>query len=761
MRFSRLLKKNFIRVFEPFLSAPILYVSYKRWLKKKKYDPLILFGSVAYLENWLNIFVSFVSQSDTRKIIKTIKSFSSNRTPGSFLHIGVSCSLNTKCLSRVLDYISTNKVSHVNIIKLSKLTKAEILQELLSQSASDYFFVLDVGDQLSDFSIVKIYQMLIKNKFNPDVVYTDEDKISRLGKRFSPYFKPEWSPELLLSFNYFGRCTIIKTKFAKKTGGFNVEMRGAAEWDLNLRMAEKTNNVFRLPEVLCHKHALCKKEKYVLIYQEAEKNNEALRESWKRRGFNADVIALKDGVHHSIVDVKDQPFISIVIPTKDKPDLIKNCVNGILNKTDYQRKEIIIVDTGSSDSETIAFYDSLQSIAFVKIVYFKHKFNYSAVCNYGASFASGDFFLFLNNDIEIENQRWLLELVLYGMQPGVGVVGTKLLYPNGDLQHGGVILVKGMSHFFPKKRFSRWSVFGSPEHVRNYSAVTGAVHLINRKVFNRVNGYDERFEIAYSDITFCLSVLLAGYRIVYNPFAWLYHHEGATRGKTHPHKDTLKSAEELYNLGFFEDRFFHPELIRVRFFLRFRFNRCDLASEQKLYVSNILNELNSDYRNVFNLHCDGFLAEKTGLKREELLWKPQLASDISDVWGAARYCIDLLRSRNDFREKFPLALSLGEGSPFLSWIVSYGSSEFDIPAEKIKYFFSVFAKEIHSQAKILVNRIEHDMGDLSSGNHDLLVWLLTEGVRKCFLRKEEIWWLYLAMNEEENAISSMSLGLQK
>ena len=228
--------------------------------------------------------------------------------------------------------------------------------------------------------------------------------------------------------------------------------------------------------------------------------------------------------------LKHLPRVSVIIPTVNSPDLIRRCIDDLLGKTDYPNLEIILVDNASTDPRTLSLYEQWKASRVVSIISFDRPFNYWVACNLGAAAAGGDFLLFLNNELEVLNPDWLRELVRWGNRPGIGVVGTKLIYPNGVIQHAGVGLQNlGTLLFFLNSDDIQIppseALFGTPNHYRNISALIGECQLVKRGLFEEIRGYDERPLSACSDVILCLRASQLGYRNLYTPYATLTHRE--------------------------------------------------------------------------------------------------------------------------------------------------------------------------------------------------------------------------------------------
>jgi GT2 family glycosyltransferase len=258
--------------------------------------------------------------------------------------------------------------------------------------------------------------------------------------------------------------------------------------------------------------------------------------------------------------------VSIIIPTKNKVEYLTRCVNSILQRTHYDHYEIVLVDSGSHEADTLAYYRILEGEPRVRMVDFKGEFNYSAANNLGAQLSDGDILLFLNNDIEILESDWLEELVRWAERPQIGVVGAKLLYPDDTIQHAGVII--GMqghaSHIFWGAHEGQGTIFGSVDWYRNYMAVTGACLMTRRSLFQEIGGFNEDYELAFSDTEFCVRVVEKGYRVLYTPHTRLRHYEGRSRGDYIPKKDIITGYNQMRDLVMGGDPYFNPNLSYAR-----------------------------------------------------------------------------------------------------------------------------------------------------------------------------------------------------
>jgi len=418
----------------------------------------------------------------------------------------------------------------------------------------DYLALLDNDDLLPEQALFWIADAIVTN---PDagLLYSDEDKIDAAGQRYDPYFKPDWNPDLFLSHNMICHLGVYRTELVRKLGGFREGYEGAQDYDLALRCTAQltAQQIVHIPRVLYHwrshpgSTAQAGSEKnYALTAGER-----ALNDHFKRIKVSAKAKLLNFGMYKAHYSIPiDAPMVSLVIPTRNGLDLLKQCVDSILTKTTYKNYEILIVDNNSDCPKALAYFVSIVKNKRIRVLRDNRPFNYSALNNAAIKQAKGKYVALINNDIEVISPEWLREMLSLAIQPGVGAVGARLLYPNDTLQHGGVVTglggVAGHSHKHLHK--SAPGYFYRSQLIQTYSAVTAACLVIKKSIFHEVCGLDEEnLAIAFNDVDFCLRVREAGYRNVWTPYAELYHHESATRGfEDTPEKQARFSKEVLY-----------------------------------------------------------------------------------------------------------------------------------------------------------------------------------------------------------------------
>ncbi|MDC1427931.1 glycosyltransferase [Rhodospirillaceae bacterium] len=399
----------------------------------------------------------------------------------------------------------------------------------------DFVVFLDHDDELHPHALAAIASKITTNP-NLDFIYSDEDKIDAWGNRCSPNFKPDWNPDLLLSQNYICHLAVCRLSLLKEIGGFREGYEGAQDYDLFLRITEKTKAIAHIPHILYHwrmingSTALDSSQKDYAH----KKAILALEDAISRRELNAAVEKSGLEVYHRIKYniAGSEPLVSIIIPTRDHVELVKACIEGIKVKTHYLNWEILIIDNDSIKLETKSYFSKIAEDN-IRVLNFPGKFNYSAINNFGAKNAKGEILLLLNNDIEVIEEDWLRELVSHCVRPEIGAVGSRLYYSDDHVQHDGIVIGIGGVAGYANPRMDRVGVgeFGGSRLLRNYSAVTAAALAVRKEVFEEVGGLDEEnLAVAFNDVDFCLRLQQAGYRNLYTPYAELYHHESISRG---------------------------------------------------------------------------------------------------------------------------------------------------------------------------------------------------------------------------------------
>lgn len=439
----------------------------------------------------------------------------------------------------------------------------------LEVAKGEYVAFMDHDDVLSSYALAEVV-IAINNNPKLDLIYSDEDKLSDDGKtRSIPFFKPDWSPELLLGVNYITHFVVARKSLVDKINGLREGFDGAQDYDFLLRLTEKTDKIKHIPKILYHwRLAEGSTAKNV-----GEKNyadtagQRALADAAKRRGIKAKVVEIPERPTNYRLKFElpqKQPKVSIIIPFKDKADLLKQCAGSILAKTTYKNYELILVSNNSTEKATYDYLEELKKDKHCKVFRWDHPFNYSKVNNFARTKATGDYLVLLNNDTEVITPEWLDELIGVVCQPGIGAVGPLLYYPNKTIQHAGVVLgMTGMAgHVFRHRLPTDWTDFGLPCWPRNYLAVTAACLAIQAKKYDEVGGLDETFTVAGNDVALGIKLHETGYRNVYWPFAELIHYENVTVGSYQnvPQLDYDHSLEYYRPYLDNGDPYFNPNL---------------------------------------------------------------------------------------------------------------------------------------------------------------------------------------------------------
>ena len=395
--------------------------------------------------------------------------------------------------------------------------------DALALATGTFVALLDHDDVLSPDALFE-NAMLVNRQPDVDVIYSDEDKIDAVGRRSAPYFKPDWAPDSLLSRNYVSHLGVYRRSLIQEVGGFRRGFEGSQDYDLLLRVTERTDRIAHIPRVLYHWRlhsgstaAVRDQKGYALNAARL-----ALEEAIERRGEPGRVVhdADRSGLYTVRYDIRRPGKVSIIVPTRDHGTDVDLCLSSLFGRSTYQDIEVILIDNGSREPESLRIFEQWQ----------KREAGRVKVVPYDVS--TGTYLLFMNNDTEITTPDWIEAMVEQAQRPSIGAVGAKLLYPDNTVQHAGVIVglggVAGHSHkHFPAQATG---YFYTLESVNNFSAVTAACAMIRRDVFDEVGGFDESIAIAFNDVDLCLRILAAGYRNIYLPHVVLYHHESKSRG---------------------------------------------------------------------------------------------------------------------------------------------------------------------------------------------------------------------------------------
>jgi GT2 family glycosyltransferase len=407
----------------------------------------------------------------------------------------------------------------------------------LALASGEFTALLDHDDRLHPLALHYLAEAIVKDPAI-EMLYTDEDKLDAGGVRCVPHFKCDFNYDLLLAQNMVSHLGCYKTATLRQMGGFRIGFEGAQDWDVALRFHESvgTAKIRHIPRVLYHwresrgSTAISSDQKPYA----AQAGRRVVADHLQRTVPGASVEPAPDRpdwnrIRYALPD--RLPMVSIVIPTRDRVDLLKTCLDSIFSRTSYANYEVLVVDNGSVEPESTVYLESLQN-SRVTLLHDDAPFNYSRLNNRTVESAHGDLICLMNNDIEVINHDWLDEMVSIALRPSVGVVGARLWYPDFRLQHAGVILgiggIAGHAHRLLPRGDPGY--FGRAVLQQQLSAVTGACMLVTRPVWDALGGLDESLEVAFNDIDFCLRASASGYKVIWTPFAELIHHESVTRG---------------------------------------------------------------------------------------------------------------------------------------------------------------------------------------------------------------------------------------
>ncbi len=437
---------------------------------------------------------------------------------------------NSPDTKKILDSYSKND-SRINVEYLTENKGiAGNSNAAIAMATGDYVGLLDHDDTLMPNCLFECVKSIHEHEYKVDFLYTDEySTFANNGKIRTVHCKPDFSPDTLISCNYICHFLLVKTKLLQSIGGFRTGFDGSQDHDLVLRLSTVAKNIVHIPKVLYNWKTVNSSLSNQNIDKCIASSIKAIEDHLKDLHLTGNVIAPigKFSRYKVNYDILQKSLVSIIIPNKDHIQDLKKCVNSILKQSTYQNFEIIIVENNSTEKKIFTYYEELKNNSQIRIVTHKQKgFNFSAICNDGASMAKGEYLLFLNNDTEVITPNWIEELLMYAQREDVGVVGCKLFYPDNTIQHAGVVIGAGgvagvvIPHIDYRNDF-----------VCNYSAVTGACVIVKKTLFETVGGFDETlFKVAYNDIDLCLKIRALGKLVVYTPFAQLYHYESKSRG---------------------------------------------------------------------------------------------------------------------------------------------------------------------------------------------------------------------------------------
>jgi len=581
--FSRKGIKRIWRIFYKIFRVVLRYCSgkkglsplYSKWLKKYNTQKPDLSVLKAEIESWaitpLISVIMPVYNPDKEHLIKAVNSVLEQVYTNWELCISDDGSNEETIL--ILQEISANN-SKIKVHYRTENGNISLnMNNAVEMSSGYYLSFLDQDDMLANDALYFVAKKCIET--NADIIYSDEDKINDKGDRFDPYFKPQWSPHTLLSRNYVNHLFTIKRSLFDQVGGFRVGFEGAQDHDLLLRATNKTTKIEHIPEVLYHWRVHNNSTSYnPESKQWAFKAGViAVKEHISELGYEAEVNYYKPASGNYIVDIKvaDTPKVSIIIPTKDKPEVLEKCLRSIFEKTEYTNFEVLVIDNNSNQAETFNLFKEYEQRfgSIFRVEKYADKFNYSAIQNFGALQSNGEYLLLLNNDTEVINANWIEKMISYAQLNNAGAVGVKLYYPNSCIQHVGVVLgINGIvGHAFVGSDGNHPGYYHNNNLVTNYSAVTAACLMVSKNKFDEVGGFDEKLAIEYNDVDFCLKLYSKGYYNIYLPQVELIHYESISRGHPAMSKESFRQSQQegsyfksKWNSLIERDPFYNPNL---------------------------------------------------------------------------------------------------------------------------------------------------------------------------------------------------------
>ncbi len=451
----------------------------------------------------------------------------------------------------------------------------------LAMATGDYIALFDHDDVLHP-SVLYEYMKVICER-NADYIYCDEATFK--GKKtiddmITLHFKPDYAPDNLRANNYICHFSAFDRQLLTGMEMFRIEFNGSQDHDMILRLTSRAKNVVHVPKLLyywrSHKDSVASDINAKSYTIEAGKG--AVAAHLKEMGFkNFEITSTKAfaTIFRIKYEIRNNPCVSIVIPNKDHLEDLQRCITSVIEKSSYDNYEIIVVENNSTTEEIFQYYKKIQENPKIRVIAYKGGFNYSRVCNWGASYAKGEYILLLNNDTQVITLDWIEEMLMYAQRDDVGAVGAKLYYADKTIQHAGVVLglgahrTAGHSHYRVSQ--NNLGYMGRLCYAQNVMAVTGACLMMKKSLYDKLGGLDESFEISLNDVDLCIRAWKAGYVNVFTPFAELYHFESVSRG-TDDHgenakrydkeseafrtkwKDLLEQGDPYYNPNFSLDR---------------------------------------------------------------------------------------------------------------------------------------------------------------------------------------------------------------
>ena len=476
---------------------------------------------------------------------------------------------------KTLDYLKNIKHKKIKIKFLeNNLNISGASNEALKLVSGEYVALMDNDDEITPNALYEVVKVI--NETGSEFVYSDEDKLEVNGIFSDPHFKPDFAPDMFLSQNYMSHFGVIKKELIDKVDGFTIGLEGAQDYDLYLKVLEHTDKIYHIQKVLYHWRKIpgSTASEFGEKSYAQEAGRKALENAMNRRKIDAIVInGLTAGTYKVEYKIIGTPLVSIIIPFKDRPDLLTMCIESILNKSTYKNFEIIGISNNSEENKTFKEMKRLESLDDrIKFHEYNVPFNYSDINNHAVEkYADGEHLLFLNNDIEVITPKWIEELLMHSQREVVGAVGAKLYFPDNTIQHAGLAIAPYTMHsviiMYSRHSRDEYGYVSRAKCINNYSAVTAACMMIKKNIFIQFNGFDsEKLKIAYNDVDLCLTMIENNKQNIFTPYCELYHYESVSRGYETKRIDKERAEKEKYYLKekhsvfYKKDKFYNPNL---------------------------------------------------------------------------------------------------------------------------------------------------------------------------------------------------------
>lgn len=423
----------------------------------------------------------------------------------------------------------------------------------IQMATGNYIALFDHDDILCPSALYENMKVICEK--DADFVYTDEATFNGndIYDIVTYHFKPDFAIDNLRANNYICHFSVFDRALIDKVGMFSTQYDGSQDHDMILRLTSAARRVEHIPQILylwrSHQNSVSQdinSKTYAI-----DAGRRAVRDSILRDGMNATVESSPafPTIYKINYEIIGNPMISIIIPNKDSLSLLVNCIDSIVKRSTYDNYEILVVENNSETTEIFQYYDLISKLDFVRVIKYEDKFNYSRINNIASREAKGDYLLFLNNDIEIIEKKWMEELLMYAQRSDVGAVGAKLYYPTNIVQHNGIITGIGPDgiavHSHAGEKITQVGYMGRLYFAQDVNAVTAACMMMNKAKFHEVDGFDEELKVAYNDVDLCLKLRKEGYLNVINPYAVAYHYESITRGKDSEKKNRERFRTEV------------------------------------------------------------------------------------------------------------------------------------------------------------------------------------------------------------------------